>query len=180
MKKGVLFLYNKYMKNLTIINPYDDDNLIYNKESGRYELTPQYCKDNFETTFKDDNTLKRRIKRNSQVCYNFIRLHGALVNRPIINFFLNKTQEGRDFLLEILAAQMYADIETGYNDLMFQPAINFNGQDKDRNAIRQNMLCVAAEEIYEASDDYFGIRISYQGQFPYQYFLYAKANGGNF
>lgn len=162
------------MKNLKIINHYDDDNLKFNETTGRYELTIAYCKDNFESTFKTDKILARRIKLNSQVVYNYIALHVALVNKPVVAFLLNRTQEGRDFLLEILSAQMYADIQTGYNDLMFQPAVNFAGQDKDRQAIRQNALCVAAEQAFEESDNYFGVRISYQGQFPYPYFLFVR------
>ena len=162
------------MKNLTIINHYDDDNLTFNEKTGRYELTIQYCKNNFDSTFKNDGVLTRRIKLNSQVVYNYIALHTATVNKPVVSFLLNKTQEGRDFLLEVLQAQMYADIQTGYNDLLFQPAINFQGQDKDRTQIRLNSLCVAAEQLFEESDKYFGVRISYQGQFPIPYFVFAR------
>lgn len=164
------------MKTLRTINHYDDDNLKFNEKTGRYELTIQYCKDNFESTFKNDNVLARRIKLNSQVVYNYISLHVALVNKPVVAFLLNRTQEGRDFLLELLSAQMYADVQTGYNDLMFQPGINFTGQDKDRGQIKQNALCVAAENVFEESDNYFGVRISYQGQFPYPYFLFMRQN----
>lgn len=164
------------MRSLKIISHHDDDNLFYNEKTGRYELTIQYCKDNFDSTFKDDAVLKRRIKLNSQVVYNYIALHVATVNKPVVAFLLNKTQEGRDFLLELLSAQMYADIQTGYNDLLFQPAVNFTGQDKDRNAIRQNALCLGAEQVFEESDNYFGVRISYQGQFPWPYFAFVRNN----
>lgn len=162
------------MRSITIINHYDDDNLKWNPKTARYELTPQYCKDTFESTYKDDQTLKRRIKLNSQVVYNYINIHVATVNKPVVFFLLNRTQEGRDFLLELLSAQQYADIQTGYNDLMFQPAISFTGQDKDRLAIKQNALCVAAEQILDESDSYFGVRITYQGQFPWQYFIFVR------
>ena len=162
------------MKNLTIIKPYDDDNLKFNQNTGRYELTIQYCKDNFETTFKNDGVLQRRIRLNTQVVYTFINLRVTSVNKGVVAFLLHRTQEGRDFLLELLSAQMYADIQTGYNDLLFQPAVNFNGADKDRTQIKLNSLCVAAEQVFDESDNYFGIRIGYQGQFPYQLFLLAR------
>ena len=164
------------MRSLKIINHYDDDNLKFNEKTGRYELTLQYCKDNFGAAFKDDGVLKQRIKLNTQVVYTYINLHVATVNKPVVSFLLNKTQEGRDFLLELLSAQMYADIQTGYNDLLFQPAVSFTGQDKDRAAIRQNSLCVAAEQIFEESDNYFGVRISYQAQFPWPYFVFVRNN----
>lgn len=162
------------MRSLTIISHYDDNNLKWNEKTGRYELTPQYCKDNFDDTYKDDKVLERRIKLNSQVVYNYFNLHCATVNKPVISFLLNRTKEGRDFLLEVLAAQQYADIQTGYNDLLFQPAINFNGQDKDRTQLRLNSLCVAAEQVIEDSDSYFGVRITFQGQFPWPYFVFIR------
>ena len=162
------------MKAFKFINNYDDNNLKWNENTGRYELTIQYCKNNFETTYKNDGVLERRIKLNSQVVYNYIALRVATVNKPVVNFLLNKTQQGRDFLLELLSAQQYADIQTGYNDLLFQPAINFNGNDKDRNLIKQNALCVAAEQILNESDNYFGVRLTYQGQFPWPFFALIR------
>lgn len=162
------------MKNLTIIKPKDDDNLKFNPNTGRYELTLEYCKNNFDATFKNDQILQRRIKLNTQVVYTYINLHVASVNKGVVAFLLHRTQEGRDFLLELLSAQMYADIQTGYNDLLYQPAVNFNGQDKDRNQIKTNALCVAAEQVFEESDNFFGIRIGYQGQFPTQLFIFVR------
>ena len=162
------------MKKLTIINHYDDEKLTYSANRGRYELTKEYCKDEFGSPFKDDAELERRICLNSRVVYDYINLHVAQVNKPVVAFLLNRTQEGRDYLLALLTAQMYADVQTGYNDLLYQPAVNFTGQDKDRAAIRQNALCVAAEQIFEDSDSYFGIRISYQAQFPYPYFIFVR------
>lgn len=159
---------------MKITKPYDDDKLIFNPTTARYELTVAYCKDNFETTFKNDAVLQRRIKLNTQVVYNFINSHVASVNKPVVAFLLAQTEEGREFLLELLTAQMYADIQTGYNDIGYTPAINFAGQDKDRLAIQQNMLCVQAEQIFNQSDVYFGFRINYQGQLPTQLFLMVQ------
>ena len=157
-----------------ISKPIDDDKLVFNPDTGRYELTLQYLKDEFGESYKNDGVAKRRIKLNSQVVYYYINVHVASWNREVVNFLLHRTLEGRKFLLELLSAQIYADLQTGYNDTLFMPAINFNGQDKDRNAIRQNSLCVAAEDIYQNSDVYFGVRISYQGQFPQAYFLLLR------
>ena len=106
------------MRNLKIITPYNDDELSFNNETSRYELTPQYCKDNFEANFRNDNILAKRIALNSRVIYNYIITHCALVNRSVVMFLLHRTEQGRKFLTEILTAQMYADIETGYNDIL--------------------------------------------------------------
>lgn len=164
------------MKQLTFIQPYSDSKLKFNETTGYYELTKEYCNDQFGSCYGSDGTLISRIKLNSRVVYNFIRLHVATVNRPVVEFLLKRTKEGREFILELLSAQQYADIQTGYNDLLYQPAVNFNGQDKDRAAIKQNSLCVAAEQVFDTSDSYFGIRLNYQGQFPPQLFLLARTN----
>lgn len=163
------------MRNLTIIHLYDDNNLHFNQDTNQYELTIQYCKDNYETTFKNDGTLLRRIKLNSQVVYNFIKSRVAQVNKPVVDFLLHRTEQGRKLLLEMLDAQMYADITTGYNDLMFQPTITFGqGQDKDRTNVNLNAVCPACEQVFNNSDSLFGIRLSYQGQFPASYFIFIK------
>lgn len=162
------------MKELNIITPYDDESLVYNQVSGRYELTLAYCKENFEENFKNDSVLKRRIRENTRTVYYYITTHVATWNKPVVNFLLNRTEQGRKFLLELLDAQMQADILTGYNDTAFMPAINFNGQDKDREEIKRNTICVAAEQIFLDSDSYFGFRIDYHGQFPPYLFMLAR------
>lgn len=159
------------MKNLTLINPYSDNSLTYNEFNQRYELTKEYCKNEFANTFADDGILERRIKLNTRIVYNYIDKHIATVNKNVVDFLLNKTEEGRKFILELLSQQMYADIETGYNDLGYQPNINFSGQDKDRKMIQESALCVAAEDVFYNSDIYFGIRLDYRMVFPYQYFM---------
>lgn len=165
------------MKELNVISkPYDDDNLVFNESTGRYELTLQYLKDNFGSSYKNDGEAKRRIKLNSQVVYYYINLHTASYNRQVVNFLLHKTKQGREFLKEILSAQIYADLQSGYNDLIFNPAVSFTGQDKDRNEIRRNSLCVAAEDIFTSSEAYFGINIGYLGCFPAIFYTWAAQN----
>ena len=165
------------MKELNVISkPYNDDNLVFNDKTGRYELTLQYLKDHFDSSYKNDGEAQRRIKLNSQVVYYYINLHTASTNRQVVNFLLNKTEQGRAFLLEILSAQIYADLQTGYNDLMYNPAVSFTGQDKDRNEIRRNALCVAAEDVFNSSDAYFGFPIGYQGILPAIFYVWANQN----
>lgn len=165
------------MKALTLIKPYDDDSLVWNNESQRYELTVAYCKDTLDATFKNDEELKRRIKKNTRAIYSYINLHTATVNKPVVDFLLKRTEQGRRFLLEILSVQMEADSQSGYNDLTLTPAISFTGgQDKDRNLIRQNAICVAAEDLFINSNEYFGVRLGFMGQFPPYYFLLVRDN----
>lgn len=165
------------MKQLTLIDePYDDDKLEFNTDTGRYQLTLQALKNEFDETYRNDEEAKRRIKLNTRVVYTYINLHTASFNRLVVTFLLHKTEEGRAFLYELLKEQIYADIQTGYNDLLYNPAVSFTGQDKDRNEIRKNALCVAAEDIFINSTLYFGINIGYQGQFPPYYFLLVRSN----
>lgn len=164
------------MKELTVIsNPYDDDELFFNESTQRYELKLSYLKNEYGTVYKDDQVAQRRIKLNSRVVYSYINIHTAEHNRHVINFLLHKTKEGRKFLFDILNEQQYADIESGYNDLMYNPAVSFgNGKDLDRNEIRRNNLCVGAENIFLNSPNYFGFNIGYLGQFPHFVYLLAR------
>jgi hypothetical protein len=163
------------MNNLTKIEkPYSDNKLVFNQTTGRYELALQFLKDEFGSAYKDDHEAERRIKLNSRVVYTYINLHIANPNRFVVNFLLHRTEEGRKFLIDLLKEQQYADMQTGYNDMLYQPAISFTGQDKDRNQIRQNALCVAAEEIWQNSPAYFGVNIGYIGQLPPYYYMLAR------
>ena len=163
------------MKQLHKINPYSDDSLFWNDETKQYELTVQYCKANYDVNYADDDTLKRRIKKNSRKIYRFIKYRTYSSNRPVVDKVLHYTEEGRQFLLEILSVQMEADNETGYNDLSETPAINIsNGQVLDRNELYKNQLCVDAEQVFDSSDNWFGFRIGYQAPFPPIYFVFFK------
>lgn len=163
------------MKTLHAIKPTTDSKLKWNEESERYELTLEYCKSEFEDNFRDDEELKRRIKRNTKVVYGFIRYRVASYNREIVKRVLNNTKEGRDFIFEMLTTQMDADVETAYNDLAKQPAINMaNGQIIDRNQIWANQVSVETEQIFDDSDAYFGFRIGYQAPLPRNLLVFIK------
>ena len=164
------------MNGLTIINtPYDDDNLFFNEDTQRYQLTAAYLKNEFGSIYRDDKETERRIKLNSRVIYSYINIHTASFNRHVVNFLLHKTEQGRKFLFDLLSEQQYADLQTGYNDLMYNPAVAFGGgKDVDRNEIRRNELCVAAEDIFQSSSRYFGFNIGYLGQFPNWVYLLAR------
>ena len=149
------------MKELTIINPYPDQTLEYNENTKQYQLKLSFCKEEYESNFNDDATLEKRIKR------NYLKNKTPNVNQPVVEFLLTRTEEGRNFIKDILVEQMYADVEYAYNDLGATPAINVtNGQIIDREEIKRNKLSVDAEEIANQSIAYFGFNIFYQGQFP--------------
>lgn len=163
------------MKQLHKIKPYSDDSLFWNEENEQYELTIQYVKDQFDDNYADDETLAKRIKKNSRKVYRFIKNHVNSHNRAVVNNLLKGTEEGRNFIKDILSAQIEADLQTGYNDLSETPAINVaNGQIIPREELIRNQLCVDAEQVFDDSDIYFGFRIGYQGVFPAIYFLFFK------
>lgn len=163
------------MKALKKIKPYTDDKLTWDESSQQYYLTIEYCKNQFDNTFRDDEVLKRRIKKNSRKIYNWIKYHINSYNKPVVESVLNKTQEGRNFILEMLTIQMEADVETGFNDLSSTPAINVNnGQVLDRNELWRNQICVDAEQLFNTSDQYFGFRLGYQCPYPYSFFTFFR------
>ena len=154
--------------------PYDDPKMYFDEEEGRYVLTIECAKDLFPNNFRDDGVLLKRLKKNSRKIYNFIHYRGASVNREVVDFLLNRTEEGRKFLYAVLTEQMEADVETGYNDLSSSPAVNVsNGQVIDRELLAQNQISVDAEQIINDSASYFGVSIVLRTQFPWAYFALA-------
>lgn len=156
--------------NINVIQPYTDNNLEWNEELGRYELTLAYFKAHFQNNFNDDQILLNRIKKNSRKVYNFIKYRGYSMNWKVTEFLLNRTEQGREFLLAVLSEQMEADNESAYNDLSSTPALNAsNGQFIDRELLYANQVSVDTEQIIENSATYFGVSIVLRSLYPFYY-----------
>lgn len=163
---------------LTILKkPYDDESLEFNEETGRYQLTLAYVKKENDITFRSDGVLRKRIKNNSKLVYHFLYLRSNSANYFALDFLLQRTEEGRKFLLDVLSEQMEADLETGYNDIGKQPAINFaSGQIINRDEIQRNIVSVTTENLIYESHKYFGFNAISQAVLPSQVFLIAQRN----
>ena len=149
--------------------------MIWNETNNRYILTKEYFKNEFDSNYTDDAVLERRLKENSRLIYSFIRSRVNSYNRRVVDFVLNSTEEGKEFIKELLTLQIQADNETGFNDLVLTPQINVsNGQISDRNEFFKNQVCVAVEQEFDNSDAYFGFRIGYQAPFPAIYFTLLR------
>ena len=164
------------MKELIIKQHYDDEVLEWNSNTNRYQLTLEYFKTLFDAMpYKNDSMAQKRIKQNSLRVYSYIVAHSNTANRPVIDFLLNKTENGRKFLIEALTAQIEADANYGYNDLAVRPIINtVNGQEGDRNIYRQNTISLECEQIIDDSANYFGFNICYMAPFNWELFKLAR------
>lgn len=163
------------MNKLKGIKPYNDNKLVYNDITNEYELAFEFCKEEYPNNFVDDATLKARIKKNSRVVYRFINNRVNQYNKPTVFKILGRTEEGRNFIFDLLRTQFESDVETGYNDLSGVPAINTsNGQIIPREEILRNIVSIATEQVWDDSSTYFGINIGYQGRFPSYYYLYVR------
>lgn len=161
------------MKKLTPTTTHDDNKLIWNSDQGQYELAFEYCKAEFDQNFVDDDTLKKRIKKNSRVVYRFIDSRVNQYNRPLVVAILTRTTEGRKFILDLLTAQFESDVESGYNDITNTSAINVaDGRILPREEIKRNEVSVATENVWDNSSAYFGVNLGYQGTFPAYYYLF--------
>lgn len=159
---------------LKITTPRNDENMEFDETSNRYVLTLEYAKAHFPNVFRDDQVLKQRLIKNSRKIYDFIHYRGYSGNRKVVDFLLNRTAEGRDFLLQALSTQMEADAQSGYNDLSQAPAVNVaTGQVIDREVLANNQICVDAEQIIENSASWFGVPITYRARYPWRLFLLA-------
>lgn len=156
---------------ITKTQPYSDEKLTWNKETGRYELSFTFVNSEYDNNFKSDAVLKKRLKKNSRLIYNFIFYRSNSMNKVVVEYLLNHTKEGRDFLFDVLTTQFEADNESGYNDLGDTAPINVsNGQSIDRNLLWANQVSVSTEQIIDNSSRYFGINLMYQAVFPWIYF----------
>lgn len=163
------------MKALKFITPYSDESLEYDSDTHQYKLTRGYCKSAFDYTFKNDQTLDRRIEKNSDKIYNFIfsRVHSS--NNQVVDKILSSTEQGRKFILKLLAIQMEADIQSAYNDLTLAPAVNVsNGQVIPREELQRNQAVVDVEQLLNCSARYLGVNIWYAAAFPPNYLFYIK------
>jgi len=153
-----------------VSNPYDDQELEYNNETGRYQLTLAYVKSLFDVCpIKNDSVVRRRIKETSRLIYNYIYGRCYSGNKQVVYYLLNNTENGRKFLKEVFAIQIESDFTTGINSLGKLPAVNMStGQIIERDVIRMNQICVQAEDEIRESQNYFaGINILYQAPYPY-------------
>lgn len=163
------------MKALKSIKPYSDDKLEFNEMSKQYQLTIQYCKSLFESAFKNDTILQRRIEKNTDKIYNFIFSRVNSSNVPVVEKILSSTEEGRNFVLKLLVTQMEADVQSGYNDLTLAPAVNVtNGQVIPREELQRNQVVVDVEQLLYSSSRYLGINIWYAAKFPPYFLMYLK------
>lgn len=165
------------MSRLTVIKPYNDEKLVFNKTTNRYELSFECAKALFDNNFADDDTLKKRLTKNSRKIYNYIKYHSYSGNRQVIEGLLNKTAEGRKFLFDVLLEQFEADVDSGFNDLSSAPAVNVaNGQIIPREELQKNQISVDAEQIIDGNAGYFGFNICISYKFPVAIFVFFYNN----
>lgn len=155
------------MKELKITKPYDDQVMKFDSTAGRYYLTLEFVKSELDTkACIDDGELERRIKKNSRKIYNYIFYHSYTANKPVVNFCINHTENGRKFLKDVLLEQLESDLQSGYNDLSNQSPINFaNGSVIDRSELLRNQVTVDTEQIIERNADYFGFNLFVMSQY---------------
>lgn len=136
------------MENLTIIKPYNDDELYFDKVNQKYELSIAYVTNLIGNVFRDTGEMQRRIKLNSMIVYNYIYNHGNTNNKKYTRFILNNTKQGRHFIFECLESQILADAKSGYNDLGSENIVDIaNGHALSRERIRENLVSVNTEEL---------------------------------
>lgn len=163
------------MKNLEILKePYTDEKLEYNENTGRYQLTVSYMKSLREgesVPYRNDEIAKRRLREISQTIYSYLITHSNTANRQVIYFLLNKTENGRRFLIDVLSTQLESDLEFATNDIGKIALVNSQtGQVGDRDVYRQNLISIATENIIDDSVGYFGVNLCCMMPFDYYWF----------
>ena len=157
------------MKPLEIIEPRNDEYLEFNKITGKYQLTLSYVKNLFEGSvpFRNDGVTKKRIRDTSSLIYSYLHTHCYSANRLAVNLLLNRTEAGRNFLLDVLTSQFLSDAQYGSNDIVRRPTLNSQSNTiLNRDEVRVNTISIETEMLIEDSISYFGINLTYMGMFP--------------
>lgn len=157
------------MANLEIIETYNDEHMEFNEMLGEYILTIAIAKEIVGNVYRDDGELKRRLRLNSNIVYNYIYNRGNTNNKKYTKIILNRTKEGRKFIFRCLESQLIADSKSGYNDLGSENLIDIaNGNVIDREKVRANLVSINTEEmIVNSKADLCG----YSVLNPYNYYL---------
>ena len=157
---------------LKFTQPYNDNKLVYDEKTHRYELTIEEIKNNFTITYNDDAVLTQRIKKNSRAVYHYIYAVGNTANRKIVEKLINNTEEGRQYIYDALFSQIEADLTTGFNSLVDQPRINLKtGSVIPEGEFVESLVSTPTKMILENSEYYVGLNVLYRGIFPNVYRL---------
>ena len=106
---------NKEYQKMNKIEPYNDANLTYDENTKRYFLTLETVKSNLPETITDDGILTYRIKKNTRIVYNYILSHCHSSNRKVVVDLIAHTEEYRNWIYEVLMAQMEDDLFKSYS-----------------------------------------------------------------
>ena len=156
---------------LTIYSePLNDNSMVFNTKTKKYELTIQEVKANFEIPFTDDGVLEARIKKNSRAVYGYIYAMGAPCNKRLVDYILHHTEEGRQYIYDALISQIEADLTSGFNSLIDQPRIDLKtGRVISEEDMVLSFVSVPTRQILENSEAYCHLNLLYRGLFPSYY-----------
>jgi len=149
------------------IEPYNDNKMTFNQDTGMYELTIQNVKANFPNTSLDDGALLFRIKKNSRVVYNFISRTAKGSNLGIIYKLIQHTEEYRKWIYDALMCQIETDLSTGRNSLGDMPPSNMD----EFNLQSVATLTQDTQTILYDGIRYGGINLLFAGSFHTQVYL---------
>lgn len=152
-----------YNETLKVIEPYDSDTMIYDKNTHRYILTLTSI-EKANGRYSNDGVATQRLLEMSNNVYLYIYSNASQSNRYYIEFIISCTKQGRDFIEQVLTEQLYADLESRQNDICKQTAIDFqSGRIIDRQVIKANRICVNAEDTINSG--ICGINLMFQGTY---------------
>lgn len=149
------------------IEPYNDNKMTFNQDTGMYELTIQVVKANFPNTTQDDGALLYRIKKNSRVVYNYISRYAKGSNLGFVYKLIKHTEEYRKWIYDALMCQIEADLLTGRNSMGDMIPTNKDDFDLQSNAT----LTQDTQTILYDGIRYGGYNLMFAGSFPTQLYL---------
>lgn len=150
---------------MEFIKPYNDTDMIYNKEDHRYVLTRQFAQ-NKRISYLDDGELDIALDITSEIVYDYIYNNGNSLNIRLTQAVLNGTKKGRDFIKKALRLQLQADYESGFNSARLQNPVDYaGGKNVDEDLIRRNTICIGCKMYLENCVGLIGYNIFYTGRY---------------
>lgn len=102
-----------------LIQPYDDELMIYDHKTHRYVLTRNAIDliGFGESVYRNAKQEERALFKTSEIVYDYIYSESNSKNRDYITFVLACYSPYREIFKEVLLAQLEADMESGLNSI---------------------------------------------------------------
>lgn len=159
------------------VKPEDIEGLAnYDKKTHRWVLDISVVKA-MNPDSQSDEELQRKCQRYSRLIYNWLYKRVACTqNKPLVEWLISCTEEGRDLMLEALQEEAQADAESGIASVSLSSKIDLsNGATIQADMLDASISPLCKEILDDASVHIGNGEIYFNKKFSYGIYLTSKA-----